>query len=256
VAKKTKSKQPRFIKDEILMYGGIAVIVFAAMPFLRFAQNPVIEDASEIAPIVGNVFIVLGGVVMFLVGLRFRRLENRLGKLQRALEVTDRITITDLARNLRLSVDQARQGVVYLVGGGFVPHRYDHKEDAVVKAGVEGTGSSGADPQAVGWFKLPATCTGCGAPQQTMVPAGGDPKCEYCGARLPAEFVPPPKKKQTQAMAAAGQAPVAESASAGFFSGNWFTLILLFLVFWPAALYYLARHASGSGIGQLMRFRG
>lgn len=253
------AKAPKFIRDEILMYGGIVLALGASVPFLRFAANPVIEDTAELGAIALNAFFVAGGIAMFLYGLKFRRLENRLGKLHRALEKADRITVKDLARNLKVKPDDARKGVIYLIGGGHLPHRFDAKADAVVAPGVEAREAAAKDPQAVGWFKLPASCTGCGAPQQTMVPAGSEPRCEYCGVSLPAEFVPPPgggkKAKAAAAAAVAAGAPAPAAPSSSGFGGSWLVLILLFIFFWPAAIFYLIAKLRKSGLGQVMPWR-
>ena len=269
------TKKPTFIKDEILMVVGAALTLFGMLALIGFSSRFDATDPGIIPKLLFTGLQVMGGIVLFGLGVRFRRLERRLIKLHSVVGGVDRIGIRELARSAGMSAVDARSGVIYLIGRGFIRHRFNPKRDLIYLSGdgedreasstpstTDGYGAADAQAPraAAGWTRVPAKCPSCGAPGTgaSLIPAGSEPDCEYCGSRLVGEHVPPPEALQPAP--AAGQ-PVEGvmtlalplKAGSQVFNGSWFVLILLFIFFWPAAVAYLIAKVNKSGGSPLLK---
>lgn len=237
------ARQPGFIRDEILMLLGLCLLGFGGLALLGFILDEDPFSSKDVGGLILVGMMLVGGFALFMVGLSFRRLEQRLRRVLTVLHSTDRCTIRSLAQNASVTDEQARQAVIFLVSRGFIGRRFDPKQDLVFSPNsVEGQG---------GWLKLPGNCPHCHAPTPTMIPMGPDvPRCEYCSTLLPTELLDPGAAQRVD-QRMASQPPVAAMGSNAF-TGSWGLLIVLFVVFWPGAIVYLMQNLKRHGGSQVL----
>lgn len=226
-------RKPGFIRDEILMLLGVGLAGLGGLALLGFALD---TGDFHLGGFILSVGLVAAGVTSFWVGLRFRRLERQLQRILEVLRSVESCGLRDVARSARVSAAEARKGVLFLIGHGFVALRFDPARDRVY---APGSSAGGAQK----WETLSGTCGNCDAPAPVLVPAGEQPRCDYCGAPLPVKPVPtgasasdhlPPTRGNTDLQGA-------------MFSGNWGVLVLLVFFFWPAAIWYVTSNLKRQG---------
>ncbi len=229
------NRRPRFLRDEIFMLVGICLFGLGALLVLGFMVSDKSGGEGYVGALIFTFMLLVGGAVVFRVGLGFRRMEKRLGRLLDVLRTVDRSSVRSIARTANVPEAEARKGVLFLIGRGFVSLRFDPGEDLVFSP----RSSRG------GWLKLPSLCPNCNAPCPTMVPAGSSPSCEYCGTLLPVEELS--RERATawkQKPWPGGDQP---SLNQTAFSGSWLVLIVLFIVFWPIGVAYLIKGLKKHG---------
>jgi hypothetical protein len=226
-------RKPGYIRDEILMFLGVFVGGIGTLALLG-------GRSRALAP---ALVLLSAGVVLFLVGLKFRRIENRLRRTLDVLRSVDRSSLAEIARASGYSLEDTRSSVVFLIGHGYVSLRFDPRTDALYSP-LDRSRPGGAGS----WLELPGECPTCLAPTPTMVEGMVSYRCEYCGAPVPGKLA----KVETPGFDPNVAARPSENIHQ-VFTGSWGVLVLLFLVFWPAAIVYLTRGLKGSGTENLFR---
>ncbi len=238
-------RRPTFWRDEILMLIGAGLFGLGALALLGFALDFDLNEKGVVGGLILTGMMLVGGGVVFRVGLGFRRLEKRLVRILELVSTVDRISLRDVARGAGVSEEEARTGVIFLINRGYVSLRYDPATGQVHSPRAGGAG---------GWLKLPGVCPNCSAPCPSMVQREAEPpRCEYCGANLPVQALAPRKEAEPWQDPAAARREAAPGLNSSAFSGSWGLLIFLFIFFWPVGVIYLIQGLKKHGGGQVFR---
>lgn len=225
------------------MLMGTGLFGLGALALLGFAISEGPQSDGMVGGLIFTFMMLAGGAVIFRVGLGFRRLEKRLGRILELLRSVDQVSLRSIARTTESTEDEARKGVLYLINHGYVSMRLDPKLGQVSSPRAGGVG---------GWLKLPGACPNCSAPCPTMVQRQAEPpRCDYCDATLPVQEMINETGPEWQDPATQRHQPVSLNSAA--FSGSWGLLIFLFIFFWPVGVIYLIQGLKKHGGSAVFR---
>ncbi len=202
----------------------------------EFGSNAIITPVEKpfIRPI-----IAISGLLLLIVGIYYRKKENKIHSIWDALERTKEGKLRDLEVSLGLSRSFILDNLKHINAQLGAYYVYISAKDLIV------------DGRLMEQHTLSVTCTGCGHAIKQKVSLANleKPICNYCGAPVPVAELSKLKKKVVNEF-------VWDSSSQKK-DFNMAVFVVLLIFFWPAAIGYMVYKknlASQANIQKLTKF--
>jgi len=229
----TMALDPRMYHDvSILKQGDSPNSINVSFDDLRGRSIEQIKQEANATSVTVNSFpwvralMAFNGFILLVIGIYYRKLENKIISLWNAIERTGEVRVEDLVVSLGFERSFILKSVIKINSQHSALYFYDSISDKIIDGRLKAE------------YPVTMTCENCGARSEEKISLSvlNSPKCKYCGSVLnsPEHFDELKKKilgqvKQQQITSAKG----------GFHVG---IFILLLFLFWPGALYYLAKN--------------
>jgi len=200
--------------------------------------NEIINEVVNEKPIKRSI-MALSGLVLLIVGIYYRKKENKIHSIWDALERTNEGKLRDLEASLGLSRSFILDNLKHINAQLGAYYVYISAKDLIV------------DGRLLEEHTLSVTCDGCGHAinQKVSLANLGKPTCNYCGASISVTELSKLKKGVVSDFASESTAPKSDFNLAIF--------IPLLIFFWPAAIGYMVYKknlASQASIQKLSKF--
>lgn len=173
--------------------------------------------------------MAFNGLILLIIGIYYRRLENKIISLWNAIERTGEARVEDLMMSLGLERSFILNSLIKINAKHSALYIYDSISDRIVDGRLK--------------VEYPVTliCENCGAKAEEKISLSilSSPKCKYCGSVLNSPEHFDEIKKNILGKAEQQQQQQNTAAKGGFNVG---IFILLLFLFWPGALYYLVKN--------------
>jgi len=162
------------IKDSILKFSGYVVLIFGIFIFMVgigmiFDPDPSDSETGPSIAIVSAAFII-PGIILIQLGRKAHREEERIESIASIVKSYRRITMTDLALKINVSVHLAEKLLSKAVTLGLVRGHFDRTTGEFYTEDSRGQKVE---------IKF---CSSCGAPLDRVYLDGETIKCHTCGA--------------------------------------------------------------------------
>lgn len=175
-----------------------------------------------------RIILTISGFFLLLIGIVYRKKENKIISVWDALDRTTEAKVADLSVSLGVSRDFILQNLKHINAQQNAYYVYVSSNDSIV------------DGRLMGEHVVSLKCSGCGNTINEKVSLTDlhSTSCPYCGAGIEVGEL---SKKRTEIL----HKNATETAETSDFSTGLFIFLLLF--FWPAALiYYVVKKGNSS----------
>src|SRR5262245_37983754 len=117
--------------------------------------------------------LLLPGLALYLTGRARRSREDRMLRAAQLAHATGRVPVGEIAEQLGVPANAARQALVDAVGTGRLAGRLDMERDVFTVLAAAEVGPS---------REVAFVCRTCGASSKAVVAPSETPQCGYCGA--------------------------------------------------------------------------
>jgi len=178
------------------------------------------------------IFVAIAGLGLFISGFRYRTWEKKIVQLWKILHHTREISLTDLQSSSNYDIKSIQKALPIINTHADAFYVLDLKEQKIIDGRLRTE------------YALNEKCPNCGnAITQTINLANmSDIACAYCNTALPAEFFNNAKSKILNELYEKTDTQVKSSTEKKKI--NIGVLILLVMVFWPAAIVYVYRRSN------------
>ncbi len=175
-----------------------------------------------------RIIFAINGIVLLCVGIVYRKKENKIVSIWNTIEHSGEVKVDDLVFSLGYNRDFILNSLRQINKQHSALYVYDNKSDKIIDGRLRKE------------YPVSVNCDSCGAKSEEKISLAlsKSPQCQYCGSALqtPEHFEQLKKdvlkrSEQQQALTAKGEFNV------GIF-------IILLLLFWPAAIYYVVKRKS------------
>jgi hypothetical protein len=138
-----------------------------------FAFTPKMRDGLPANLAFALVLLLTPGLALYLTGRARRSREDRMLRAAELATAAGRVPVGEVAEQLHVPIDVARQALIDAVGTGRLTGRLDVERGVFTVLDAADVGPS---------HEVSYQCRGCGAASKAFVAPGEAPRCGYCGA--------------------------------------------------------------------------
>ncbi len=191
----------------------------------------VVEEIQREFPTV-RAIMTINGLVLLLIGYGYRSREKKIISVWHALEHTGEAAVSGLAVSLGLSREFILRHLKDINAQQHSAYTYDSRSDKIINSRLASE------------YLVFVDCANCGRKinQKVSLDLSSPPQCEYCGTNVSADHL-----NQLKQEALASMRPAATAAAPAQAEGiNIVLLVVLLILFWPAAVFYVIKKKASS----------
>ncbi len=174
--------------------------------------------------------MTINGLVLLLIGYGYRSREKKIIPIGHALEHTGEAAVSGLAVSLGLSREFILRHLKDINAQQHSAYTYDSRSDKIINSRLASE------------YLVFVDCANCRRKinQKVSLDLSSPPQCKYCGTNFSADHL---NKLKQEALASLRPAAAAPAQAEGI---NIVLLVVLLILFWPAAVFYVIKKKASS----------
>ncbi len=189
-----------------------------------------VENSNPGFPLVRLIFL-LNGLILLGIGYTYRAREKKIIALWNALDHAGEAHVEGLTVALGQSREFILASLKHINAQRHAAYTFDSRSDKIINSRLQST------------FLVQADCAKCGhkISQLVQLDLSNPPRCQYCGTGVTADHL---NQFKRDVLASLHSAPAAQATASTAAPGNEINVVLLvvlLMLFWPAAVVYVIR---------------